>query len=538
MKIRRSLTDLQIDYQNGKKAPLENLMRAWKGIKELPTDNPKSFFMLGGYHGEPFRAAGATDWTYWGGYCNHGNILFPTWHRVYLLKLEEALQSIKGCEDVTLPFWDETGKDTLATGVPWALTNENFIFSDGEVVTNPLRSFIFPKELTDDAIEVGTYNYSKPAGYETVRYPYSGLVGTNADKAASEIHNAKFPYNVSVAYLNDNVITWLTSSEKPNTETNAERGFVLEQFKKCLDAPNYTVFSNTTSAGEWNDNLEAGVDPIFPLESPHNSIHLAVGGFEIKGYDASKVEGANGDMGENNTAGLDPIFYFHHCNVDRMFWLWQKKHKQTNNLEIIAEYPGTNSSDGGTMGAAGQSPNVYLTLESPLYPFKKSNSVGDYFVSQDCINIHNLGYDYGAGSLEELADPKLLNSTTENTGGHVIKISKLNRAARKGSFVITAHTNVTDENGKETTQLLGVEAILSRWNVIKCANCLTHLETKAFFKIPSTHPLGLLSKSEVSNAVSISIHDRSGLIDPNERITQAKLMADSNQQKLYRLEIL
>ena len=35
--------------------------------------------------------------------------------------------------------------------------------------------------------------YSKPAGYETVRYPLSGLLGTPADQAATASHNAQFP---------------------------------------------------------------------------------------------------------------------------------------------------------------------------------------------------------------------------------------------------------------------------------------------------------------------------------------------------------
>lgn len=539
LKIRRSLTDLQRAYEKGDKKPLEQLMRAWKGIKELPADDPNSFFVLGGFHGEPFRAAGATDTSYWGGYCNHGNILFPTWHRVYLHKLEKALQSIKGCEDVMLPFWDETNEDTLTNGVPWALTAENFTFSDGETVPNPLRSFVFPKGIVDNAIETGTYNYSKPQGYETVRYPYSGLVGTDTDKIATAEHNAKFPYSVGVAYLNDNVITWLTSSEKPNGVN--ERGFVLDQFKNCLNAPNYTVFSNTTSAAEWNSNLPAGFDPIVPLESPHNSIHLAVGGFEIKGYDASKVEGANGDMGENNTAGLDPIFYFHHCNVDRVFWLWQKKQGFTKHLEVISEYAGTNSSDGGTQPSAGQAPNGYLDLQSPLYPFRKTTAGEPYYTSNDCVNIHEMGYDYGAGSLDELAKPQL-KAEAKSTGGRVIKVSKLNRAARKGSFIITAHAVTTDANGNTQKELLGVEAVLSRWSVVKCANCLTHLETKAFFKIPAKHQLNLLSSGDLQQSIQISVHDRSGLVtggdEPAQTTEQVKLLNAQNAKQLYQLEIL
>lgn len=537
LKVRYSLIDLQIAYEKGDKKPLENLMRAWKGVKELPPENPKSFFMLGGFHGEPFRAAGATDTSYWGGYCNHGNVLFPTWHRAYLVKLEESLQSIKGCEDVTLPFWDETNAETLANGVPWALTNPTFTFSNGETIDNPLKSFVLPVALTDNAIDPGTYNYSKPAGYETVRYPYSGLVGTPEDAAATKIHNEKFPYSVGTAYLNDNIINWLTESQKPNTTTHAERGYVLAQYKNCLNAPNYTVFSNTTSAGEWNSHLDPGVDPIVPLESPHNSIHLAVGGFDAPGYRASKVPGANGDMGENNTAGLDPIFFFHHCNVDRMFWLWQKKHQRTDSLDLIEEYPGTNSSDGGTQPSVGQAPNSYLTLDSPLYPFKRSDKAGDYYTSNDCVNIHDMGYDYGKGSLDELAKPLLKAAAPVKSGGQLIKISKLNRAARKGSFIIAAYGNVTDKDGNTTQELLGFEAVLSRWSVMKCANCLTHLETKAFIKIPNKHPLNLLSKSEAANAITISIIDRNGPVEAAETPLQSKMLTADNQETLYQMEI-
>src|SRR6266853_4956379 len=117
IRVRKSLQELQDEYLKGDKKPLEALMRAWKGIKELPPGNPRSFFVLGGYHGEPFRGAGCRNSSYWGGYCNHGNILFPTWHRVYLLKLEEALQGIPGCAAVMVPYWDETSDDSVKNGI-------------------------------------------------------------------------------------------------------------------------------------------------------------------------------------------------------------------------------------------------------------------------------------------------------------------------------------------------------------------------------------------------------------------------------------
>ena len=173
LRLRRSINELQDEYTKGDTKALETLMRAWKGVKELPPDDPRSFFKLGGYHGEPFRGAGWGSATYWGGYCMHGNILFPTWHRVYLVKLEEALRSIPGCEDVTLPFWDETSDASLINGIPWALTNEKFVL-DGQSIDNPLRSFRFPANIKDHIQFDPATDYSKPKDYETVRYPLSG----------------------------------------------------------------------------------------------------------------------------------------------------------------------------------------------------------------------------------------------------------------------------------------------------------------------------------------------------------------------------
>ena len=126
MRVRKSIEELQIAYERGDKKPLEALMRAWKGIQELSTDDFNSFFLIGGYHGEPFRGAGWGNSGFWGGYCNHGNVLFPVWHRVYLYRIENALRSIPDCEEVTLPFWDETSVTSKNNGIPWALTIETF----------------------------------------------------------------------------------------------------------------------------------------------------------------------------------------------------------------------------------------------------------------------------------------------------------------------------------------------------------------------------------------------------------------------------
>ncbi|MEM7188953.1 MAG: tyrosinase family protein [Pseudomonadota bacterium] len=465
LRVRHSVRYLQDAYESGDKKPLEDLMRAWKGIKELPADNPNSFFMIGGYHGEPFAGAGWGNASYWGGYCNHGNVLFPTWHRAYVLRLENALRSIPGCEQVTQPFWDETSDASAAEGIPWALTAETFNL-DGETIPNPLRSFVLNRAIVDHLSPIPDADYSKPLGYETVRYPLSGLVGPK-DIEATKAHNAKFPdHATNVQILNQNVIAWLTSHIVVDGKVIPTN--VRQKYADCLNAPNYTAFSNTTSAAEWNDHASAA-DRVVPLENPHNSVHLAVGGYDVPGQgDFSPIPGANGDMGENDTAGLDPIFFFHHCHVDRMFWLWQKRHGTTDDFDIIPGFPGSNSVDsqGPTPGVG---PNSWLTMDSPLDPFVTDERPT---ISRDCINIETqMGYTYGPGSLEDAAP---MAEAVDTRPAKIVEVGGINRAATAGSFLITAYGNV---DGKRVP--LGHEAILSRWHVQGCVNCQTHLEARA-----------------------------------------------------------
>jgi hypothetical protein len=65
-RVPRYIQELQDYYARGNKGRLDTLMRAWNGIKELPSDAPRSFFALGGLQGEPFRGPGATDPAYRG----------------------------------------------------------------------------------------------------------------------------------------------------------------------------------------------------------------------------------------------------------------------------------------------------------------------------------------------------------------------------------------------------------------------------------------------------------------------------------------
>lgn len=383
-------------------AELDKLIYAFREIQKADPGEPgnpnlKSFDVIAGFHGQPFRGAGYGNSAWWGGYCHHGNVLFPTWHRAYLFHLERALQSVPGCQDVALPYWDEMADDAIK--IPMIFLQQRYTFHDQslygtEPIDNPLYSYTLQQGFFDKLARYSKKDHSDPGklqdygkygGYQTVRCPYSGLVGKD-DIKETLTHNwmiDSMGMGFADKVLNKNITRWLCTEVRPGPHAEGAR----KDYLRCLEAPNYTVFSNTTSAGKWNDDNINHVGHrdhapkklgayVVPLERPHNSMHLAVGGYDFPNRKEHnpRFQGANGDMGENDSAAFDPIFFFHHCFIDLVFWSWQESTRKK--IEVIKDYPGTSSVDeqGPTPKMAADST---LDEHTPLYPFRE-DPVEDY----------------------------------------------------------------------------------------------------------------------------------------------------------------
>ena len=168
--------------------------------------------------------------------------------------------------------------------MPWALTVEKFEL-DGEIIDNPFRSFTLNAPIVDQmaSTDPAGADYSKPLGYVTVRYPLSGLVGPS-DKAATDKHNAQWPsVQGQIEALDTNIKNWLGASITVNGKVISTT--VADLYELCLDAPNYTVFSNTTSATQWSKDHGAKV---VALEQPHNDIRASRCGVDDQSYEPSR----------------------------------------------------------------------------------------------------------------------------------------------------------------------------------------------------------------------------------------------------------
>ena len=143
---------------------------------------------------------------------------------------------------------------------------------------------------------------------------------------------------------------------------------------------------------------------------------------------------------------------------------------------------------------------------------------GKVFTSLDCINIEKqLGYTYGPGSLDDHA----LTPALENVASaKAIRVSGLNRAAIRGSFLISAFASV---GGKKLH--VGTEAVLSRWNVRGCANCQTHLETKAVINLR-----GLADSAFANARFAVEVHTRDGILS-------SALAQEVGGSKRFRVEV-
>ena len=172
-------------------------------------------------------------------------------------------------------------------------------------------------------------------------------------------------------------------------------------------------------------------------------------------------------------------------------------------------------------------PNSWLTLESPLNPFKKIEPTGGRaYTSLDCVNIETqLGYTYGPGSLDELT---LAPPRHPSRAAKTVRVSAINRAPIRGSFLVSVFADIGGERVR-----LGTEAVLSRWSVQGCANCQTHLEVKAFFGLHA------FDESIEDATFDVEIRTRDGLLPAAEPRTLkgARSPVAAIAKRLHRLEV-
>ncbi|EKM78992.1 hypothetical protein AGABI1DRAFT_85838 [Agaricus bisporus var. burnettii JB137-S8] len=329
-------------------------VRALKILQDRDQSDFSSFFQLGAIHGVPH-----TEWAkarqqpnpFPGGYCTHGNVLFPTWHRAYESAWEQILWEAAGtvAEKFTTPNkeeWLQAAKDLRQPYWDWGYwpNDPDFLSLPDEVVR------LEEVEITD-------------------------FDGTRI-KVENPIRRYKF-HPIDPSFEGD-FAQWPTSVRYPNAQKQENTEGMIAGMKAAAPGLRERTFNTLTKNYTWEHFSNHGAiygTNANSLEMVHNTMHL------LMGRDPTLDPLITGHMGSVPHGAYEPVFWMHHCNCDRLFALWQAM-----NYDVYV-------SEGMSYEATiNYLPGQVLSEDSPLEPFYTKNQ--DPWQSDDLENWEVLGFSY------------------------------------------------------------------------------------------------------------------------------------------------
>jgi hypothetical protein len=222
--------------------------------------------------------------------CPHGNWWFLPWHRGYLGWFEQIIRDVSGDDTFALPYWDWT--PLAGRSVPPAFQSPGT--ADAPNYLNPGAKGFLP-DLT-------SFSNAFKAPMEAF---YASL--TQAQKAELQPRGCgTFEQFWGQATATDgNAVFFPIANARESNFAGIASSVNINRINQSLAAPRFELFGSSPVA-QHSDSSTQGV-----LESfPHNHIHGAVGGF----------------MG-NFFSPVDPLFYLHHSNIDRLWDVWNRRQK-------------------------------------------------------------------------------------------------------------------------------------------------------------------------------------------------------------------
>ncbi|MFJ7248736.1 tyrosinase family protein [Kitasatospora sp. NPDC098652] len=331
------------------------LTTAFNGVMARSTTAPDGYFTLAGQHGLPKA------------WCLHHEPRFNPWHRVYLREFEDALRSVPGCQDVTLPYWD------ISTPLPDRLQHP------------PFDRYVLPAD---------------PGAMATPPVPDT------------------FPYTTQRYSVAD--IT-----------ANLERFGVLAEIATSM------------AQSLWGASDINGYQK-FSIQS-HDGGHGSVGP----------------TMGVQEVSAFDPVFWFYHCNIDRLWLSWQTRNHATTLAGFRTTLAGGDES----------------WLTDPHF-----NSLPPFTATADQTIATDIGYD-------RLDLPTHAETVMENLSGSIdaartfsfrsadpvsVRVKGIDRLNIPGSFIISLLAN-----GEPVAERFFFQPNNPR----QCATCVKHGTVNIDFRL-------------------------------------------------------
>ncbi|MBN3923022.1 tyrosinase family protein [Nostoc sp. NMS4] len=285
----------------------------------------------------------------------HNHAGFLPWHREFLNRFEQALQSVN--PNVTIPYWDWT--DPKAIDV---IFQPDFLGTNGSGV-----KINIPGSGTFEGGPVQSGNFSEASGW-VLNPDLHFDDSTDKTFGSSLLRFLRLP----------------PGDAYPIPQKDVDQALAINNYDLFRPALEGFISINP------NGKVTGGA-------FLHNYIHGLVGGVKVIGVDPMTGVPAIqplGTMSSVPSSPLDPVFWLHHANVDRLWAEWQN-----NNHQGSAFYPSTDQPFGHN-------------LNDPMWPWDGNLSTpgaigpgdilsylprflnSDVVTPADTLDIRKYGYTY------------------------------------------------------------------------------------------------------------------------------------------------
>lgn len=336
--VRYSMTSTQ------GKAMLVSYRKAIRAMMALPATDPQNWYRNALIH--------TLD-------CPHGNWWFLPWHRGFIGWFERTCRKLSGDPNFALPFWDWTADPFVPADFFGAddildVTSPSYIKTFAEFESKykaPLQTF-YSGLTSGQKSQLATRPGGECAGFNTVdelfvnckTYFYEGAAARCLTKAAPSF---AAPPAACVTGCN-----------------GTPQAVSAETVGAALEPATFVPFGSYPAPYHNTPNVHFGV-----LENqPHNLVHNCTGGFM-----------------SDFLSTVDPLFFMHHSNIDRLWNIWTRKQQAAGQPTLPV---------GCEFDAWSKEPFLFY-VDGDGRPLT-SGQAGEY------AEIGQFNYTYGPGSFEEV----------------------------------------------------------------------------------------------------------------------------------------
>lgn len=349
------------------KRTIESYKKAIRAMLALPPTDPRNWYRMALTH--------TMD-------CPHGNWWFLVWHRGYIGWFEQICRELSGDPGFALPYWDWTENtdptNAFRPRVP-AVMFEDVLTPAHPAYIGRSRDF---QDRFRDVIAKADYwkRIYTPGGEFDDETQYGQLlargVRSSDDLWFDMLDDPRGPFFFDQPHARG------STKARPELDGKTTKAVSLQTLLDALAPRDFITFASPKTMAH------SALTGFGVLEGqPHNRVHNCVGGIFT---DPDGTTTNSGGFMQANLSPVDPLFFLHHANIDRLWDVWTRK-QQARGYPVLPE--------GADLDMWSAEPLLFF-VDAKGQPVRKTTA-GDY------ATIGDFNYSYQPGSGEQVVTPSL-----------------------------------------------------------------------------------------------------------------------------------